>query len=350
MTTSLEEIDQQLESARRMASSVLCAPVDDIQAVGGGRNSRVYWVSLGNSHSRALKVYFHHASDNRNRMQTEFTSLAFLWLNGVRNVPEALIASSELGCAVYSWIEGRKFARWDVTAPEIDSAAAFLQRLLELRTAPGVESLGAASEACFSGSAIEENLRCRLEPLRNQSESPELEAFLSSKFVPALDSMCQWSRGRLGEAFQADLPRDARTLSPSDFGFHNALKTETGDTCFLDFEYFGWDDPAKTICDFLLHPGMLLPEALKRRFAQSTVGALPFRAGLRERVEAYYPLFGLKWCLILLNEFLPAHLLRRRFAGMSEAAGRIKQAEQLDKAERMLQGIIEEYERFPYFD
>ncbi len=350
MTISLEEIDQQLEAARLMASSVLPAPVDDIQAVGGGRNSRVYRVTLGNLRARALKVYFRHASDNRNRMRTEFTGLSFLWRNGIRNVPEPVIASEEHGCAVYSWIEGRKFESADVTAADIDSATFFLQRLSGLQTAAGSGSLGAASEASFSASAIEENLRYRLEPLLSQDESFELKTFLSSKFLPGLDRMCRWSRSRLGRAFQTDLPHDGRTLSPSDFGFHNALKTETGEIYFLDFEYFGWDDPAKMISDFLLHPGMALPESLKSRFTRSMLNALPFNAELRQRVEACYPLFGLKWCLILLNEFLPAHALRRRFAGMSEAERRSKEAEQLSKAERMLQRITEEYECFPYFD
>ena len=38
-------------------------------------------------------------------------------------------------------------------------------------------------------------------------------------------------------------------ISPSDFGFHNALRTNTGPV-FFDFEFSGWDDPAKTIIDF----------------------------------------------------------------------------------------------------
>ena len=113
-----------------------------------------------------------------------------------------------------------------------------------------------------------------------------------------------------------------RTLSPSDFGFHNALETQSGEIFFLDFEYFGWDDPAKTVCDFLLHPGMALSPSLKLQFATSLVRGLPWSQGLRERVAAYYPLFGLKWCLILLNEFLPNQILRRRFAGSrSRTAG-----------------------------
>ena len=55
---------------------------------------------------------------------------------------------------------------------------------------------------------------------------------------------------------EAELPVEQRTLSPSDFGFHNALRRPDGRVVFLDLEYFGWDDPAKMISDFLLHPAL----------------------------------------------------------------------------------------------
>lgn len=348
MTTSLEETDQQLEAARAMASSLLSAPVDGLEPVGGGRNSRVYRVRLG-VRSHALKVYFHHASDNRKRMETEFASLEFLWRNGVRNVPEPLLSSSQLGCAVYAWIEGQQIADADVDASAIDTATSFLTRLSDLCATQESASFRPASEACFSGSAIVDNLHRRLDPLLDRAaDHPGLSVFLSRRFVPAFTRMSAWSREVLGDAFDLDLPAGARTLSPSDFGFHNALKTGLGEIFFLDFEYFGWDDPAKMVCDFLLHPAMSLPALLKRRFARSVVSSSPFSVDLARRVEAFYPLFGLKWCLILLNEFLPEQLLRRQFAGMSDTDRRRKQTEQLEKAERMLRQITEEHEHFPY--
>jgi len=60
---------------------------------------------------------------------------------------------------------------------------------------------------------------------------------------------------------------------------------------FLDFEYFGWDDPAKMIVDFLLHPAMNLS---RRRRKNSLNGVCPFcgLAGLLGRVEAVYPLLA----------------------------------------------------------
>ena len=57
-----------------------------------------------------------------------------------------------------------------------------------------------------------------------------------------------------------------RTLSPSDFGFHNAIRRSDDVLIFIDFEYFGWDDPAKTISDFLLHPAMQLNEEHSQMF------------------------------------------------------------------------------------
>ena len=64
--------------------------------------------------------------------------------------------------------------------------------------------------------------------------------------------------------FKRILPKSERCLSPSDFGFHNAICDVNGVYHFVDFEYFGWDDPAKMICDFILHPGMDLPNKYKK--------------------------------------------------------------------------------------
>jgi Phosphotransferase enzyme family len=350
VSTSLAQADQQIEMLQNVAADLLSAAVSAVEEVGGGRNSRVYRLQVEPSKSYALKVYFRHASEHRARMETEFTALRFLWEGGVRNIPRPVASSQEHGLAIYDWIEGRRIAAGDVTASSIQIAADFLCGVGELRDRPGSGALPQASEACFSGRAIVENLERRLEPLRVQSENRELRSFLSSRLLPALELIRAWSERRTPEAFEPQLELSRRTLSPSDFGFHNALESTSGEMFFLDFEYFGWDDPAKTVCDFVLHPGMAISPALKRQFASALVQGLPWSTGLRERVQAYYPLFGLKWCLILLNEFLPDQLLRRRFAGLNEQDCQRKQIEQLAKAENMLETTLREYEHFPYLD
>jgi thiamine kinase-like enzyme len=350
VSTSSAPVDIQIETLKTAASNLLSAPVTALEEVGGGRNSRVYRMRVEPHQSYALKVYFRHASETRARMETEFSSLEFLWNGGVRNIPQPVASSPEHGFAIYGWIEGRRLAAPHVTATSIQAAADFLRRVAELRAQPGSEHLRPASEACFSGRAVVENLERRLEPLRSCAGSHELETFVSSRLLPSLNRIGDWSRRRMPETFGQDLELRFRTLSPSDFGFHNALETESGELFFLDFEYFGWDDPAKTVCDFLLHPGMAISPVFKRQFAIRLVQGLAWSNGLRERVPAYYPLFGLKWCLILLNEFLPDQLLRRRFAGFDEQDSQRRQMEQLAKARGMLETTLSEYEHFPYLD
>lgn len=346
----MELVDDKIETLKHEAGVLLGAPVRALVEVGGGRNSRVYRLCVESSQCFALKCYFRHASESRARMETEFASLEFLWRGGVRNIPMPLVSSPKHGFAIYSWINGRRISSQDVTSVSVEAANAFLCDLAELRSILGSERLSAASEACFSGPDIITNLENRLQPLRERSENQKLQSFLNHDLIPALERICDWSRRQMGEAFERKLELQDRTLSPSDFGFHNALATESGRMFFLDFEYFGWDDPAKTLSDFVLHPGMVISPALKRQFSQNLVQQLPCRRGLRERVRAYYPLFGLKWCLILLNEFLPDQLQRRRFAGMNEQDCQRKQIEQLAKAENMLSKTLSEYEHFPYLD
>jgi thiamine kinase-like enzyme len=151
-----------------------------------------------------------------------------------------------------------------------------------------------------------------------------------------------------GTSFSAELNPQERTLSPSDFGFHNALRRPNGQIVFLDFEYFGWDDPAKMISDFLLHPGMDVGEGLKQRFLVKCINAYQGSGHLAKRVAILKPAHGLKWCLLLLNEFVPAYLRRRGFASERVLDESELQSQQLSKARRMLRDVMDQSEHPPY--
>ena len=94
-----------------------------------------------------------------------------------------------------------------------------------------------------------------------------------------------------------------RRLIPADFGFHNALREPGGALRYVDFDYFGWDDPVKLTADFLVHPAMRLDADDRRRFVSSMVAALPEDADFLPRLRRHLPLYALRWALILLNPF-----------------------------------------------
>lgn len=355
MNISSKEAENVTFEIQSVCSRLLGSKVTHIDRIGGGRNSRVYKLTCGNSNLYAAKLYFRHGSDRRNRLETEFASCQFLWENGVKNIPQPLKADEEYGCAVYEYIAGKKITPQNATNIEIDSAVNFLVKLKELKIRESSPHLPLASEAFFSVQAIVQNIEQRLSRLSGlpNAEAPyiALDKFLIEEFVPAFRKITNWCQANLDRAqmcYIAEIEYEDKTLSPSDFGFHNALQRDSGEIIFLDFEYFGWDDPAKMISDFLLHPALELRENLKQRFFDQILRGFQDYRHLAERVEIVYPLFGLKWCLILLNEFVPQDLLRRGFAQTSDLDRSKLQIEQLAKAKRMLQKILADYEQFPY--
>ena len=331
--------------------------VTGVERIGGGRNSQVYKVAVNGAECFALKAYFRHAADNRDRLATEFNSYSYLWANGFREIPQPVVADHERGWAVYQFIEGEKVPPGEAGEAEVNAAVDLLGRLRELSRKTESRELGAASEAFFAVGQVVANVRQRWQRVcAAEGETAPYRAlrdFLGSELTPLLEQVIRWSEARLqtpGLSFTRELGWEQRTLSPSDFGFHNALRQRDGRIIFLDFEYFGWDDPAKMISDFLLHPAMDLSPDLKKKFASAVLRRFSDFPALLGRVESVYPLFGLKWCMILLNEFLSDSFQRRQFAAVAVTDRAALQMQQLDKARRMLNRIRSEYEHFPYRD
>jgi hypothetical protein len=90
-------------------------------------------------------------------------------------------------------------------------------------------------------------------------------------------------------------------ISPSDFGFHNAILTKTG-IRFIDFEFAGWDDPAKAIVDFNLQPR--IPIGQKHFALLNAIGPLD-RPMVEKRCKVLEPLLFVKWVCIILSVLSP---------------------------------------------
>jgi len=191
---------------------------------------------------------------------------------------------------------------------DIDTAWQFAARLHELINESDAEKIALASDACLSFQDIASQAEQRMERfLAHDGLSESCRGFLEKEFRPALTEIVEHERAFIestGLDFTSVLERDEQTLSPSDFGFHNAIRTPTGDIVFLDFEYFGWDDPAKLICDFVLHPGMRLSDELRDRFVTQADSIYSGNERLMERMHHALPLYALRWCMIVLNVFL----------------------------------------------
>ena len=341
-----------------MCRAAVGRPAAAADRIGSGRNSRVFRVVLAGGADGpspvVVKFYRRDPGDARDRLATEFGALQFLWRHGVRAIPRPIAADHVRYGAVYDYIAGVAPAAGTATADDVDAAVRFLAELQPLRTRPDAAALSDASEACFSLAAIAVSVKRRLARLRGGGpggDGPRLQAWLDRTFEPLMREVLAWGEAaaaRARIAFDDDLPFERRVLSPSDFGFHNAIRRPDGSLAFVDFEYFGWDDPAKTLADFVLHPGMMLAGDLQRRFADGWLAAFPDAAGLADRAQIACPMFGLKWCLILLNVFLPDPIPPPRDDETAPDRARAIRVAQLAKADAMAGRIAREYRGAPW--
>ena len=324
-----------------------------LSRLGGGRNSQVYKISCSESEHYVVKHYYRHESDSRDRRYVEFSAMRFLWDRRVHVVPRPIASDQKHSVGIFAFVEGEQIPKSTITKAEVDQAVDFLMILKGLAGNAHSHHFSRASEACFSPRQIVQSIEARLRrfDLANRDSGQERRCgeFLRTELIPTFGKIAAWCVSELasvGMNPDTCLAQEHRTLSPSDFGFHNAIRAGDGQVIFLDFEYFGWDDPAKMIVDFLLHPAMELPLDLKRHFFRSLMERFNDDPCLHNRVRVALPLFGIKWCLILLNEFLPPDFNRRQFASARVVDREVLLEEQLAKAYKMLEKVTNHDENF----
>ncbi len=352
MTISLQASENDfLSKVQRIAS--LKSPVVLTERVGGGGNSRVFKVKCADGNCYCVKFYFFSSHDQRDRLGTEYDSFKFIYEQGIHAVPKPFFIDRSELVGVYEWIDGPKITSETITADDLDFAVDFLAQLENLSHHPEASQFNTASAGCFCVKNIIDHISIKLQKFQpcptDTDEFKRLKIYLEKDFLPLLKEISSWVRINLGDAsFEQGIGDNLRTLSPSDFGFHNALRKKNGEIKFLDFEYFGWDDPAKMIVDFTFHPAMDLSFELKRSFYQKMLVVFKDDVSLKNRVTCYYPLLGLLWCLIFLNEFIKNDLKRRQFAMVDVKDTTTIQQRQLKKAEDLLVLVKNSYKKFPY--
>jgi len=104
----------------------------------------------------------------------------------------------------------------------------------------------------------------RLERLREViAPGTDVADFVAASLTPAaqdavdrLRDACQAA----GPAFAAPLPRHLQCAQPIGFRLPQCAAAARRQACFrVDFEYFGWDDPAKAVADVMRIPAWACP-------------------------------------------------------------------------------------------
>jgi thiamine kinase-like enzyme len=308
------------------ANSIYQGDIKDIKKIKGRGNSRLYKISTVKSDSFALKEYPDLLLDSRRRLLTEVG--AFKAIEDLNRTPKVVAFDKQCNIALYEWIEGVHLS--DIGDKYIVEALEFIKNIQNIKYK---EECELASEACLSADNLFIQINDRFKELLLVNNQ-DLQDFLNITFKSLYDKARKWSEQRWpNNNITSDLPISMQVLSPSDFGFHNALLKDNGKLYFLDFEYFGRDDPVKLMADFVWHPGMSLSDYQKNIWLKGASKIFKKDPNLNERFHAAWPLYGLRWSLILLNEFLNEGWQKRVYANTDlQNQQKSKLVDQLNKA------------------
>lgn len=310
----------------------------ELAPLASGGNNRVFSVESDSGHYVAKWYYKDPAG--RDRARAEFEFLSHIWAHGIRNVQRPVAHDPRHNLALYEFVAGRRVQPGDLSRALVEEAAGLFAAMNVARVREAGQHLPDASDACFT---VEEHIQSvdrRIERL----SGIERESAIGRDAVAFVGQLAgTWSRikQRLLDDFPSfpdALPHSWRSLSPSDFGFHNVILRPSGEACFLDFEYAGWDDPAKMVGDFFSHPGVPVPSDCFEQFTSLALKPFINRERLLERVQCLRAVSHIRWCCIILNEFLPDVVTRRQFADPVTDIGE-RQLQQLAKA-RSLFGLV----------
>ena len=280
-------------------------PYFKMEALKRDGNNKIIRFECLNGKKIILKKYSQ-VDDSFSTLEKEFAALK-LMANDKLPVPTAYFKDSVSGVALYENIESS--IKLPTEENIISDFSGFLTSLHSLSAHTSYDEFPPAR----GGKDRLLDYRTHVIKRINQIEAgckadprfSSIQIFLEEVFKPLHTIVLARYEQNLNK-FSFDESREfsssQKILSPSDFGMHNAIFSEANHFTFIDFEYFGWDDPAKLVADFLHHAGQDSIshserfEIVKRFFQATSPDAEFFK-----RLSTVLDLLGLEWILIILN-------------------------------------------------
>lgn len=248
-----------------------------------GGNSTISQIKYGGS-TYAVKNYSER-SDGSRRLLQEYAGLDLVCksMPGVFPKPVGIDLEQKIG--VYTWVPG---VRPEPNSETVSQMLAILTGLHHLSGDMG----GRIARYAVDNIVLIGDVLVQIEERINRFDRDQLRIYelVEQELIHQLVRFKK-STDNVGAAII--------TLSPSDFGVHNLLwDEESASMSCVDFEFFGWDDAHKLVCDTLLHPLSVWEVAEANQFVD---GALNLYQLNETRLICLWPLLSLKWSAIVLS-------------------------------------------------
>ena len=270
-----------------------------ISKINKGINSKVYFINNGYKNT-CLKIYPLSINDKRDRCTNEFNSFKYLKKFKIKNIPKPLKLNSELQIATYSWINGSKKNKFDDNS--LKNLIKFVKKLKFVSKVTNFKSFDFASESSDNISKLILMNNKRISSLKKIKISKQFKDLITK--IELKNNLITYkikkaiNKGVISKVIN----KKNLILSPSDISLSNIISDNKIDY-FVDFEYFGWDDPCKLIIDLLWHPKIKADINLLILIYRNLLKVFKNDDEINTRFYFLFNFYGIRWCLILLNVF-----------------------------------------------
>lgn len=282
----------------------------------GGMNNQIFRLRMEEDPDLLAKVYY---QDDRNRLDREYSALDFFNRNGSTNTPVPYFREGQ-EFAVYSFEESVKRDPESITKEEVDKMIDFVCDMHGFSPSNTPDTFDNAVMPVFSFEQFLGGAKFRinkfLEYMKQDNVHGDIRNFNDSYDIEGLVAHVEDRVKKMsGQDYNEPLDTEKRRLSPADFGIHNMLFKPDGDICFIDFEYFGWDDPARLISSFYHHDAnSRLGQDKREHFVEGYKANSPLPPDVLKRVDTAMLLSSAEWIGTMLWGITPEKIKSREFS------------------------------------
>ena len=300
-----------IEEIKKFINKLNFIIINQIKTVKSGKNSKIYKINTDKK-KIILKSYY---GKKNLRIRKEFQFYKYLNQTNIDNVVTPIAFDFKNNLVALPYIVGNKIHK--VQNKHIIQLSNFINKINRKNIYS--RKIGLAVEGINNRKnhiTICQNRINKLKLVDKKSAiKKELYLFLREKIIPTFKIL----KNKINDKkilYQSKykLYKKDMIISPSDFGFHNVVESKKK-IFFFDFEYAGYDDPVKLICDFYCQPNQKVSMKQKEKFKKMIIKKYKNYKQLDYLISELLPIHHLKWCCIILNEFIPSKLSIRKHAG-----------------------------------
>ena len=275
-----------------------------IRKIREGRNNEVF-LFKEKKQKFIIKKYKSYYETKYDRFFSEKIFLEYLNKKKIKNIPKIIYLNKKKKIIHFTYIKGKQIKR--AKKKHLNICLNFLKKI-NYKTTYKNFKFQKASDACLSIQDHIKTCESRIKKLiikynHNSSiNDKKILKFLRNQIIPEFKII----KSKINYSFTKSqimkrLNKNELILSPSDFGFHNII-LKNSELYFIDFEYAGWDDPSKLICDFFLNPDYLISKADKKYFLNKFIHIFRRKLLNVDNLRLILKFHFLKWVCVILNQ------------------------------------------------